>query len=204
MSEHPRQRTLRILSGENTANLVVENQKSGPTAVPNSHSILIAQAREEAYREGEAAARREAEQTQEKLREDLQRLSEQLPANWERQMRDLETSFADAAIELAFKISAHICRGPQCRAETVRAAVSEALERPLLPESVQVRCHPEDAVILRNDASASSPSRTTIVEDANLAPGDVWIAACELGDFDGRLDTRLEILKSRVEHSTSP
>lgn len=202
MSNAPSSRSLRILSGGDTAHLVVDDGGGGGTEeVVDAAALSLEEARKEAYRQGQAQAQEQAAEERRELERQNARLAAELPAAWAQDLQVLETTVAAAVTDLALAIGEVICRSRVCRAETIRAAVDEALEQPLISESIRVRCHPEDVAVLQGAAQEDSSVEISVAPDPSLKGGDVCIETGETGDLDGRLQTRLGVLKERLAQS---
>jgi flagellar biosynthesis/type III secretory pathway protein FliH len=200
MSDRPIRGTLRIVSGGETARVLVETGGHGHRApVPDAGAMALERAREEGFQAGVIAARAESVAREKELTETIARLAEQLPGAWEDQLARFEETLRESFSELAFQVVECLARSPLLATEAVRSAVYEALSLPLGEGPIVVRCHPADAEALAQTPDHGVPQRLRFVPDPRMEPGDAWIETAETGDLDGRLAGRLQILREHLE-----
>jgi flagellar biosynthesis/type III secretory pathway protein FliH len=204
MSDSRTSANFRVIGGADSARLVFTTAEAPEQTARDEQEISLAEARTEAYRQGRADAEAEAAAQMGQLQQTVEQLADRLPAAWEATIDALEQRFVNAAIELAFSVAEEVTRNCGLGTAAARTAIEEALELPLLGDRIEVRCCPEDLAVLRSDGTCAEDARLTLVPDAKLAPGDVWVVTPRNGELDGRLSQRLQALKEALARQLTP
>ena len=147
------------------------------------------EAREEGFREGEAAGRREGAAAVQAEAEHLARVLDSLVPSVEGLDRRLEQELVTLAVTVARQL---VRRELRTEPGQIVAAVREAFA--LLPSSdrrVRLHLHPEDARIVRDALHLSELEQPwKVVEDPTLSRGGAWLET-DTSRVDATVESRL-------------
>lgn len=147
------------------------------------------EAREEGFREGEAAGRREGAAAVQAEAEHLARVLDSLVPSVEGLDRRLEQELVTLAVTVARQL---VRRELRTEPGQIVAAVREAFA--LLPSSdrrVRLHLHPEDARIVREALHLSELEQPwKVVEDPTLSRGGAWLET-DISRVDATVESRL-------------
>jgi flagellar assembly protein FliH len=164
------------------------------SGLPTVEAGDVARAREQAYREGLEAGRRETHATVQAQRAELKALIEGI----NELMQEFEQTLSNDVLSISLELAKQIVRQSlRVKPELVLAAVREAISSlPGLSEQTVLLLNPADATLVRN-AIAADPSLAAlpwkIVEDAQVERG-----GCRLETPTTEVDAALETRWRRI------
>ncbi len=170
-----------------------------PALPPEEYEALREQAREEGHRagyqagfeEGEAAGREAVEQRAERLEQLLGHLARPLAAV----DREVEDQLEQLAVVLAKQI---VRRELHIQPDQIVATVREAVGMlPAAERRIEVHVHPEDAELLRTQATGGGDGAWEIVEDPSLTRGGCRVESGP-ASVDATLERQLGQLAARL------
>jgi len=184
---------LAALAGGQAANAAQGAAAPDPVAASHDAAELVS-AREQAYREGIEAGKREAGALLESERAALKTLV----ASMSELMQDFEQSLANDVLSMSLELAKLIVRQSlRVKPEVVVAVVREAVESlPGMSDQTVLLVHPADAALIRKaaeDDRALAALPWKIVEDAHIERG-----GCRLETPTTEVDATLETRWRRV------
>lgn len=148
----------------------------------------VQQAREDGWREGEAAGRERAAAEVKPVMERLTRSIGEMASLRSRIRRETEADLISLSVAIARRI---LRRELTVDPEAVQGLVRAALEKVQARDICRVRTHVSQAAPIRKQLESAGGSGTVeIVGDTALQPGDVIIETAR-GDLDASVDTQL-------------
>ncbi len=166
---------------------------------PNQILLTEEELQERIQREAQKLAETLAEQRAQPLREMLRAAM----AEMEKQKQDLLERVEEAAVKLAREMARKIIRKElETSPEVILHTVREAMRRVASAERITIRCHPEDAALLRqNDEFQGWLERqqatAKIIEDENIERGGCFIES-ERGEIDATIATQIRELEHQL------
>ena len=166
---------------------------AGPPQTAGQHvmsAVEIERMREQAYREGIEAARREAGALLQQQRDELRALI----ASVNELLENVEQRLANEVLSISLELAKLIVRaGVRVKPELVMSVVHDAIASlPAIGEPVTLLLHPADAALLR-ELAGSDPALSAlpwnITEDAHVERGGCKLETPST-EVDGTLETR--------------
>jgi flagellar assembly protein FliH len=145
------------------------------------------EARQEGFREGEAAGRTRAAAEAQPALEKLARSIEEIARLRPRLLRESEAELVELAMGIARRI---LRRELSVDAEALQGLVKGALERLSAREICRIRAHPELEPGIRRCLERESQSGIQVVSDATLERGGILVETSR-GKLDASLETQL-------------
>jgi flagellar assembly protein FliH len=145
------------------------------------------QARQEGFREGEAAGRSRAVAEAQPALEKLARSIEEVARLRPRLLRESEAELVELAMGIARRI---LRRELSVDAEALQGLVKGALERLSAREICRIRAHPELEPGIRRCLERESQSGIQVIGDATLERGGILVETSR-GKLDASLETQL-------------
>ena len=147
----------------------------------------VAEARQEGFREGEAAGRSRASAEAQPALERLARGVEELARLRPRLIRESEVELVELAIGIARRI---LRRELSVDAEALQGLVKSALEKLSVREICRIRAHPELEPGIRHCLEREGQSGLQVVSDATLERGGILVETSR-GKLDASFETQL-------------
>jgi flagellar assembly protein FliH len=145
------------------------------------------QARQEGFREGEAAGRSRAAVEAQPALEKLARSIEEIARLRPRLLRESEAELVELAMGIARRI---LRRELSVDAEALQGLVKGALEKLSAREICRIRAHPELEPGIRRCLERESQSGIQVIGDATLERGGILVETSR-GKLDASLETQL-------------
>jgi flagellar assembly protein FliH len=145
------------------------------------------QARQEGFREGEAAGRSRAAVEAQPALEKLARSIEEIARLRPRLLRESEAELVELAMGIARRI---LRRELSVDAEALQGLVKGALEKLSAREICRIRAHPELEPGIRRCLELESQSGIQVIGDATLERGGILVETSR-GKLDASLETQL-------------
>jgi flagellar assembly protein FliH len=147
----------------------------------------IAEARQEGFREGEAAGRGRASAEAQPALERLARSIEEIASLRPRLLRELESELVELAMGIARRI---LRRELSVDAEALQGLIRGALEKLSAREICRIRAHPELEPGIRRCLERQSQSGIQLIGDGTLDRGGILVET-NRGKLDASLETQL-------------
>jgi len=145
------------------------------------------EARQEGFREGEAAGCARAGAEVQPALEKLARSIEEIAGLRPRLLRESEAELVELAMGIARRI---LRRELSVDAEALQGLVKAALEKVSAREICRIRAHPELEPGIRRCLERESQSGIQLIGDASLERGTIWVETSR-GKLDASFETQL-------------
>jgi flagellar assembly protein FliH len=156
----------------------------------------LAESYREGYADGQEAARREAAQTLQQVRQNFVDIIQKVTSERQRLWQEME----EFAVKLSLGIAKRIVQQTTEENERLALAVAQmVISQAMEAEVIALRLNPQDMATLQESKEAlpSISGAVEIKSDPRISRGGC-IVETRMGDFDGRLETQLQIIYERL------
>ena len=158
-----------------------------PDEGSHSQERALAETRETAFREGEAAGRAQAQAEMRPMLEQLARTGKELAALRPRLREQAEEDLVRLAVAIARRV---VRRELTVDPQTITGLVKAALEQLAAGETARLRVHPAHEAIVRTFLADGGRAAISVSSDAALAPGGAIFETAR-GNLDASAETQL-------------
>jgi len=161
--------------------------EKAPHEASSSSEPDLAAVRQAGFREGEAAARAQAQAEVQPALEQLARAARELAALRPRLREQAEEDLIRLAVAIARRV---VRRELTVDPQTITGLAKAALEQLAAGEPARLRVHPEHEAIVRRFLADAGQASITVAGDATLAPGSA-VFETGRGNLDASAETQL-------------